>query len=48
MTPQQALQLLMQISEQASVPKAAHIQAEHAAHILNRFIVEKTEKKDEK
>ena len=46
MNPEQALQILIQLAEQAAVPKMAHVQAEQAFKVLQQFIIEKTEKKD--
>lgn len=38
MSPEQALQVLIQMAALASAPKAAHVQAEQAAMILKGII----------
>ncbi len=45
---QQALQILAQCASQAALPDAVHNQWKEAYKLLQQFIVEKTEKKEEK
>lgn len=48
MNPEQALQILIQLAEQANAPKVAHFQAEKAFQLLQQFIIEKTSKEEGK
>ena len=40
MTPQKALNLLIQIVESVSMPKAGHVQADEAITVLSNYIEE--------